>query len=222
MDDHEWAYRRPPALVPVPVGEAESALTGQRLVLWAPTGIWRYDVIAASEPHRYRGRCCVGVLADADWARRQRDEQPAPVPVPVPLEWCWVEQRVDLDPGSVTEPSQERVGATMGFARHLVAETQRPPVRFHRPALDAPAVEPGMRAVQMTPAGPEWDLRICGVPRLEEFETTVDLSGGLDELDATPVGPKVPVCWESSWWEWIQTGRPPRASLPWLVPVWVE
>lgn len=226
LDDHEWAYRKPPALMPVPAASVAQPLTGQRVVMYSPVGqLWRYDVRAVSEPHRYRDRWCVGLLPEGDWYRRQREPERsgAMVPYPYPLDWVWIEQPVDAN--DFPEPElvdQQDVGATMGFARHLVGEASAPPVRYLRPALAESTVPSGARACVMGQEGPEWGLRVCGSPRLEEFSRAVDLSGGLDELDHAPIGPKVPLCWENQWYEWEQTGVVPNATHCWLVPVWLE
>ena len=224
LADHAWAYRHPPVLVPE---SAEHALplTGQRVVMYSPDRqIVRYDVRAASEPHWYADRWCVGVLPEGDWYRQRRAPEHAShvVPYPYPLDWLWVEQPVDGVGGQPTEPDQSNVGATMGFARHLATDLDAPPVRYLRPALAEMSVAPGSRACLMGPEGPEWGLRVCGPPRLEEFPDTVDLSGGLEELDQVPIGPKVPLCWEQYWYEWGQTGLIPHAPHYWLVPVWLE
>lgn len=221
MADHDWAYRRPPPVMPMPARDI-SPLNGQRLVMSVPhEHIWRYDLRSATEPHWYAGRWCVGVVPERDWYRRARDPSALVVPYPYPLEWLWVEI-ADENAIAQDEVDQSAVGATMGFAAHLTHDPSTPPVRVPTPALSASTVAPGARACLMTSSGTEWGLRVCGTPRLAEFPTTVDLSGDIDALDRTPTGPKVPLCWETDWYRWEDTGKPPVITHCWLVPVWLE
>lgn len=222
LPDHEWAYRRPPVLLPVPAADARP-LTGKRVVAWATGGVWRYDVRAATEPHWYEDRWCVGVLDEGDWYRRERDPSScaALVPRPYPLDWLWVEQPVAVGDVAEPEPVDQPQSWFMGYAAHLVARTDAPPVRYPRPALAAPAVPPGARAVLMAPEGPQFRLRVAGMPRLGEFPETLNLTG-LEELDEVPIGPVVPLCWEDQWYRWVQDGVPPNAGECWLVAVWLE
>lgn len=226
LSGEEWAYRRPPTLMPVPAGEV-SPLSGERLVLHEPSrGLWRYDVRAASEPHRYDGAWCVGLLSEADWYRRQHQPDMAAhlVPRPTPLDQLWYEQPIDLA-DEPTEPdySDSDVTIDMGHAAHLVDDTSRPPVRHLRPALNEIAVQPGMRVCYMGYEGPMWGLRVAGSPRLAEFPETLDLSGDdLSSLDNVPTAPAVPLCWEDQWYSWALDGVPPAATEGWMVPLWVE
>lgn len=221
-----WAYTKPPVLVPVPAAGVRP-LINQRLVLHDPVRqLGRYGLRALTEPHPLRLRTtvetCVGVVAESDWYRKQRDPDALVVPMPMPLDWLYVEQPMpDLDTG--LEPlDQSHIPLDAGHARYLTADPSRPPVRRLQPALDAEVVRIGARACVMSRNGPIWDLRVCGEPRLGTFDGTLDLTRGLDNLDRPPVGPKIPLCSEADWYRWEHTGKTPAADLYWLRPVWLE
>lgn len=221
-----WAYERPPVLVPVPAAEVHP-LTNQRLVVHDPQRqVWRYDLRALTEPHPLKVgttvETCVGVAPEGDWYRKQRSPDIPVVPIPMPLAWLYVEQAMpdpDIEPET---PDQSHVSQKAGHARHLVADASRPPVRRLRAALDAEVVPTGARACLMTPRGPLWGFRVCGAPRLDTFQGTLDLTRGLENLNRPPTGPKIPLCHEADWYSWEQTGRTPVAELYWLRPVWLE
>ncbi len=224
LSGQDWFYRQPPTLVPTPAADVRP-LTGQRLVLHEPKkGLSRYDVRAVSEPHRYDGQWCVGVLAEADWYRREYepDRDAHLVPRPMPLDRLWYEQPIDLD-DAPNEPDQGDVSLAMGHAAHLVAETSRPPIRYLRPALNETAVQPGMRVCLMDYGGPRWGLRVAGAPRHGAFPETLDLSGDdPSSLDNVPLGPAVPLCWEEYWYSWDLDSVVSAAEECWMVPLWLE
>lgn len=228
--DTSWAQQQPPVLVPVPAADVHlltgQPLTGQRLVVHVPErGVWRYDLRAATEQHPYRlpsGEVvtCVGVLEEAEWYRQQREGGTPAVPTPMPLDWLWVEQPIPAAEVQPDIPDQSRVPDSLGNAEHLVGTADKPPVRWPRPALHERGVIPGARAIYMGRGGPEMGLRVCGAPRLVEFQA-VNMTS-LETLDQAPEGPVVPMCTEDKWYAWAQTGRAPAAVPYWLVPVWLE
>ena len=228
MDPHpvgtgrEWEYTRPPVLVPEPARHARE-LSGRRVIVHDPQqGMWRYDLRAATAPHRYHGQMCVGVLPEADWYRRQRTPERAATPSPVPIELLWVEEHVDSLDASPQVPDQSDIALDAGRARRLVDDISRPPIRHLRLGTDEAALV-GVRACVANPTGLLWDQRICGDPRREEFRETLNFTRETDSLGEPVFGAVVPVCSEFDWYAWQD--RPtdsPEPVLHALRFVWLE
>lgn len=219
----EWAYREPPALVPVPAADVRP-LTGRRLIIHDPTlRGWNDSFIAASEPHQYEGRTHVGIMSAADWYRRRDDPGHIVVPRPMPIDLLWVETQVEVptDDQPVLAPvDQSEVPKNAGPAKRIV-DPDQPPVRRLRRALGEATVH-GRRAALNCKDRPMWPVRVCSEPFLDELPDVINMTGGLDDFDEPLIGPVVTLCSESSWHRWTWSGEPPARAVPKpLYRVWV-
>jgi hypothetical protein len=182
-------------------------LVGQRVIVGDPqAGTWVYEQRAATRIHRLDGEQVLGVVAEVDWYRRQRDPGYLMVPHPVPVERVFVEvpeysgrKPVVLDQSDLL-PSRR--------SRSLVSRLDVPPSRWPRRA-DREGAVTGARCWIATQDGFRGDLRAIGEPRREETGT-LNLSGGLEGLDKVVVAAMVPLCVEADWYRWQDTGQRPR------------
>lgn len=221
--DRAWEYQRPPVLVPAPASSARSNLAGRRVIAHDPSdGVWRYDLRAATESLAHQGQVVVGVLAEADWYRQQRDSAVHVAPHSVPLDTLWIEHLVDDADLMPHTPDQSDIPQAAGRARRLVEDITAPPVRYLRPAVHADALV-GARACVMSPSGPLWDQRIVGDPRRQVFPpSTLNFTRGVESLGDPVVGTVVPVCREADYYAWGETGDLPRAIMHATRFVWLE
>jgi hypothetical protein len=205
--------------MPVPAAEVRP-LAGKRVVMCdADQGIWVYGQWAVTEPHDRDGETVVGLLDSADWYRRKRDPEHVIVPRSHPLSGLWVELPQDVGNVSPIPPDQSDVRPAFR-TKSIVADLSRPPVRWLRFSQFETEVN-GSRCWVLTPSGASPAWRACGEPRRKVY-STIDLTDGLDGLDKPVVGTVVPVCLEEEWYQWRQTGQPPRLRRIPTQLVWLE
>lgn len=220
----------PPVLWPVPLVDAldliggPPALPGRRIVVGDQAadrvGHWLYAQRAATRPHTLDGAICVGVLAESDWYRRQRDASVPAVPHAVPAARIYLEVEHAIGPGDESSSPDQSDLAPERRSASLVAEPAVPPVRWPRRA-DRELRTTGARCWILGEHGIQSGFRAVGEPRRREVGT-VEFGGGLDGLDDPVISTSLPVVVESDWYAWHDTGTsPPRhwiveSALTWL------
>jgi hypothetical protein len=218
--DEAWQWRAPPVLMPVPAAEI-SLLRGERVVMFdADHGGWVYDQFAVTEPHQRDGETVVGLLDAADWYRSKREPDHVVVPRSHPLTELWVEVPQDVGNVSPVPPDQSDMLPSVR-TKSLIVDLTHPPVRWLRIGLLQDRLN-GSRCWLLTPKGPSRGWRVCGEPRRAEYRNTINLAEGLDGLNKPVIGTVTPVCAESAWYRWRQTGETPRLRLEATRFVWLE
>lgn len=220
----------PPVLWPVPLLEAldllggPAQLPGRRIVVgdldesWQ--GHWLYEQRAVTQPHLLNDATCVGVLAEVDWYRQQRDSTYAAVPHPVPAARVYLEFEHPVGADTPTVPDQSDL-AQERRSNSLVADPTVPPVRWPRRA-DGELRVTGARCWMLSHLGIESGFRAVGEPRREEVGT-IDFRHGLEGLDEPVISTSLPLIAESEWYAWHDTGRSPsQRSMVEAALVWLE
>ncbi|MFD9964853.1 hypothetical protein [Amycolatopsis sp. NPDC058986] len=210
----DWTTQRPPVLSPVPVTTAlrlhgQLELIGQRVVVGDPrSGAWVYDQRAATKVHARDGQKMVGVVAEVDWYRQQRDPAYPVVPFSVPADRVWFELTDMVDPDAAPAPLDQSDLLPGYRSVSLVSDPTMPPVRWPRRADGERAVT-GARCWLVMESGVHGGFRAAGEPRRSEVPA-VNLSRGLEGLNQPVIGTIIPLYREMDWYRWQDTGDLPR------------
>ena len=207
-----WSKQVPPVLWPVPVVDAASFLggvdnlVGERLIIRddvPDAGRWIYDQRAATRLHDHAGEQLVGVLPEAEWYRRRRDDAYLAVPRAIPAEQVYVEIPTSVEPG--TEPvSDAQSDIPYHRTKSMVSNPGEPPVRWARRASDERFVT-GARCVLLTADGYKRGYRAVGEPR-RGADPKLRFDAGLADFDKPRTVAEIPLISEDAWYEWQDTG----------------
>ncbi|HEY3479623.1 MAG TPA: hypothetical protein VGL02_12070, partial [Streptomyces sp.] len=200
-------------LWPVPVADAGAFLgdadqvEGERVVIRddiPDAGRWIYDLRAATRVHDRDGKQFIGVLPEAEWYRRQRDDTCLAVPRSIPAEQVYIEIPTPVDPGTAPAPADQS-DIPYHRTRQLVSNPGEPPIRWARRATEERFVT-GARCTILTGEGFKRGYRAVGEPR-RGADPKLRFDAGLDEFDKPRPTAMIPLVGEDAWYRWQDTGQ---------------